>query len=295
MLSPTAGRPIGAVRFHLRQARRAAVTGVRLARWTLQPDVFPTATRQDASGTARIELRLPVESDADPALEAGKRVNLALAARAFDGLALGPDRPLSFCRVLGPITAARGFQPGRELRGGCVIPSLGGGVCLLSNALFELGARLGWDVLERHGHTVEAVAPLPGRAFGLDATVRWPDVDLRLRPLAPTVLRVRLEGAALVVQAFGDGELYAIEARNVRVHVEAGARVRTGELWRRAPGAAWVKLVESRVELQAEVRHGRSCLTCGEDRCHERPRALALVAGAAATVRSGAAAAGGAA
>ena len=36
---------------------------------------------------------------------------------------------------LGRITARKGFVLGREIREGCVVPTVGGGICQLSNAL----------------------------------------------------------------------------------------------------------------------------------------------------------------
>ena len=31
------------------------------------------------------------------------------------------------------------------------MPSIGGGICLVSNALFAMAVRVGWSILERHG------------------------------------------------------------------------------------------------------------------------------------------------
>lgn len=218
---------------------------------------------------------------AHPLLEAGKATNLALAAPAFDGLLLEPGRPLSFWRTLGPTSAGRGYRHGRELRGGCVVPTLGGGICLLSTALFELAAQLGFTILERHGHSIEAVPPRPGALWGLDATVFHPYVDLRF---APRQGRARLEVAV------ADGQL------RVAVRADAPSRVRTtlsaaGErreetpagpvghnrIVRRSFATATGALIEevvvavNRRRIVPAVAGGRSCLTCGEESCRERP------------------------
>lgn len=292
MAHPTEGAPVGAVQFSLRRARRLASTGRRLARWAASPAAFPVPPRGAHEGRLVLEVRFPLASDADPVLEAGKRHNVRLAAARFDGRRVGPEAPLSFCRVLGPVTAGRGFRPGRELRGGCVVPSVGGGVCVLANALFEAGVRLGWAIVERHGHSVEAIPPLPGRLWGLDATTRWPDVDLRLRPLTVCTLGVCVADDALVVRVWsatgvaqaGDDPLVGprdvqVEARGVRVEPTPHGRFRVGELWRRVGAGPWTCIATSRARLLAR-EHPRSCLTCGEDACRERPAALALVGGA---------------
>src|SRR3954470_22105926 len=191
------------------RSKVAAHGAARLARWVVHGSEFRAPELAPSTGFDHLLYRTSrrigrTDAGADPRLEAGKQVNLSLAAPAFHGVLVAPDRPLSFWRTLGRISAAGGDRHGMELRGGCVVPSLGGGVCLLSNALFEMAARLGWRILERHGHTMEA-APAPGEVRGLDATVMWPYVDLRV---APRVGRMRLEvevrGGELNVAVHGD-------------------------------------------------------------------------------------------
>src|ERR1700743_3485817 len=100
--------------------------------------------RGRCEGPSAWPARVPIaRSGAHPTLEAGKRHNVKLAATAFHGVVIAPDRPLSFWRTLGPATAARGFTWGMELRAGCAVPSIGGGLCLVSNALFAMAVEQG--------------------------------------------------------------------------------------------------------------------------------------------------------
>src|SRR6185369_6496582 len=185
--------------------RRTGLQGARLLGWCFTHK-WP-APHHDSVGSQRIdvlvcEVEVPIartDRFADPALEAGKRQNLQLAAPAFDGLVATPSRPISFWRTLGRATERRGFTWGMELRGGCVTPAIAGGLCLLSNALFEVAVRAGWQILERHGHSLEAIPPVPGR-LALDATVAWPDVDLVIAPTSGAArLSVRIDGDQLRV------------------------------------------------------------------------------------------------
>ncbi len=94
-----------------------------------------------------------------------------------------------------------------ELRAGCAVPAIGGGLCLLSNALFALAVELGWEILERHGHSMALADP-----HALDATVAYPYVDLRIAPRRGTaVLAVAVRGDVLVVAAHGDAEPPRVE------------------------------------------------------------------------------------
>jgi hypothetical protein len=138
--------------------------------------------------------------DVDPRewpLELGKVENLRVAARSLDGLELEAGRVFSFWAQVGPPLGIRGFVPGRELREGCVVPGIGGGLCLLSNALFAVASRAGFEVLERHPHSKR---PAGSRAaLGEDATVAWNYVDLRFRAASPWRLEVELDAEALIV------------------------------------------------------------------------------------------------
>jgi vancomycin resistance protein VanW len=224
----------------------------------------------------RIALALP---GGDERLEAGKRHNVRLAAAAFDGVEVTAARPLSFWRALGEASEARGFRRGIEIRGGCVVPSVGGGLCAISNGLFAMAAELGWQVLERHSHSVALAEP---RA--LDATVAWPHVDLRLAPRGGrAVLAVRVEGAGgdtLVLEAWSDDapaevELIVEDARDVggRRLLRVRRRVRWPD------GASEDRvLVDDDKQLLAPIDSGalRSCVSCDQHACatgrHERAR-----------------------
>ena len=131
-------------------------------------------------------------------LELGKVQNLRIAAAAIDGIRLEPGQVFSFWRALGRPTRAKGYVLGRELRQGCMIPSIAGGICQLSRALSRVADRAGMEIVERHRHT--AAPPEAALDDAADSTVFWNYVDLRFR--APCRVRVgtRLTESALVVR-----------------------------------------------------------------------------------------------
>lgn len=260
----------------VRSAKISAYRALRRVRWWLEPDQFPRPALAPAYPVRQLERRQNIarnDSDAHPVFEAGKRTNLALAAPCFDGLALGPERPLSFWRALGPITPERGFVAGMELRGGCIVPSLGGGLCLISNLLFEVALELGWDILERHGHTLQATPHDETRLWGLDATVFWPYVDLRLRPRRPVRLGLRLDQDQLVVSVDGDDtspEQVRLETRHDRQEGD----LRRNEIWRlRLQGDRLVaeeRVAVNQKQILPSARRRRNCMTCNEHGCSAR-------------------------
>lgn len=289
-------RDAGPFDLWLRRVKVAGLSVRRFGRW-LTEDGFAPPERVTPMGPAALAIRTPIaRTGAHPRLEAGKRQNVQLAATAFHGVVVAPDRPLSFWRTLGPATAARGFTWGMELRSGCAVPAIGGGLCLVSNALFALAVELGWQILERHGHTIAL-----GDPQALDATVAYPYVDLRIAPRRGTaVLGVTVRGDVLVVAAHGDVEPLRVELDRAQREDAAyrDTRIRR-RVWRgleriedavivddrqRQPGAPPREPPERQPpERQQPERQQppviRTCLDCGETACHAR---IELPAAAAA-------------
>ena len=128
----------------------------------------------------------------------GKVQNLRRAAAALDGLELPAGAVFSFWRQVGRATPARGYVDGRMLREGCMMAAVGGGLCQLSNALYDAALAAGCEIVERHAHS--QVVPGSAAAAGRDATVAWNYVDLRFVSPEPRLLRVILGARTLTVR-----------------------------------------------------------------------------------------------
>ncbi len=185
----------------------------------------------------------PDQDAVENALVLGKIENLRIARRAFDGVELARGDVLSFWAQLGRPSRGRGFAIGRELREGCLIPSIGGGLCQLSNALYEAALKAGLEVIERHAHS--QVVPGSAAARDRDATVFWNYVDLRLRAPFDVRFEVALDAESLTVRVRGG----VPEAR----HSGAGVSGRR---------------IDATLEpaLDATPQPG-DCATCGQDEC----------------------------
>lgn len=141
-------------------------------------------------------------ADDRTAMVAGKVQNLRVAASRLDGLRLRPGQVFSFWKAVGRPLGRRGFVLGRELREGCMIASVGGGLCQLSNALYDAALAAGMDILERHAHSQTVPGSLAER--GRDATVFWNYLDLRFRGDRACLIRVGLTADELVVAILGE-------------------------------------------------------------------------------------------
>lgn len=134
-------------------------------------------------------------------LEDGKVENLRIAARKLDGLEFPAGATFSFWAQIGRPTRGQGFVDGREIREGCIVPAVAGGICQLSNALYEAALAAGLEIVERHPHS--RIVPGSQAALGKDATVFWNYVDLRLRSDRPLRYEVHLTADELVVRLRG--------------------------------------------------------------------------------------------
>ncbi|HET7461906.1 MAG TPA: VanW family protein [Longimicrobium sp.] len=221
---------------------RVKTAGLQLARGARNLRGGP---RRHARGAALADAPVLAESvtelwtDGEPRerpLVLGKVHNLRLALRGVHGVEVAAGEVFGFWAQVGRASRLRGYVAGRELREGCIIPSVGGGLCQLSNALYQVALEAGCEIVERHAHT----RPLPGSRAeaGRDATVFWNYVDLRFRSPAP-----------LRVEAWMDAHTLTVRLRGPR---PAGAPAKP------APRVAELRVIGSAP---------RSCVTCGEDGC----------------------------
>lgn len=150
-----------------------------------------------AAGVSRTDLwsdRLAAERG----LQLGKVQNLRRAAAALDGVLIPRGAVFSFWRQVGRASTRRGYVAGRMLQQGCMVPAVGGGLCQLSNALYDAALQAGCIVVERHAHS--RVVPGSQAALGRDATVAWNYVDLRFTAPRDLRLTVRLDRDTLQVR-----------------------------------------------------------------------------------------------
>ncbi len=103
--------------------------------------------------------------------------NIRLAASSLRGVLVAPNAVLSYNQVVGRRDPARGYRKAPVLYNNILIPGDGGGVCQVSSTLFNAALLAEMAVEARTNHS----QPVPYLAAGLDATVDYGVLDLRLR------------------------------------------------------------------------------------------------------------------
>lgn len=178
----------------------------------------------------------PLWTETEPeerVLVAGKIQNLRIAVSKINGLKIPAGEVFSFWKHVGRASRRRGFVPGREIREGCLIPNIGGGLCQISNALYDAALQANFEIVERHAHTQVIAGSLA--ESGRDATVFWNYVDLRFRPHRDAYITARLDSEELIVEFRGE-------------------KIDTKTLYQ--------------ISRSGNISHANSCATCGVDDCH---------------------------
>lgn len=113
----------------------------------------------------------------DHILTAGKIQNLRMAAQSLHGLEVPAHSIFSFWMHVPRPHMSKGYVYGREIKQGCIVPSVAGGLCQISNALYELARKVNMEIIERHRHSHQITA----NNLDADATIKWNYIDLRMR------------------------------------------------------------------------------------------------------------------
>jgi hypothetical protein len=131
-------------------------------------------------------------------LTAGKVQNLRIAAQKLKGLEVPGGQVFSFWKHIGNPNFNQGYVVGREIREGCIVPTVAGGLCQLSNALYDAALNAGFEILERHRHSRIIKGSLAEK--DRDATVKWNYIDLRFRARTSFRIEAELSSEKLIVK-----------------------------------------------------------------------------------------------
>ncbi len=107
--------------------------------------------------------------------DANRIHNVQLVAQLLDGRLIAPGTTFSFNQATGARTAAKGFREAPVIINGELQTGLGGGVCQVSTTVFNAAYEAGLKITSRTNHALY-ISHYP---LGRDATVDYPDVDLR--------------------------------------------------------------------------------------------------------------------
>jgi len=127
--------------------------------------------------------------------------NVQLVAHLVDDKLIAPGATFSFNQATGERSAEKGFLEAPVIINGELQTGLGGGVCQVSTTVFNAAYEAGLPITARTNHALY-ISHYP---LGRDATVNYPDVDLKFVNDTPhwLLLRTFVGSSSLVVTLYG--------------------------------------------------------------------------------------------
>ncbi len=134
--------------------------------------------------------------------------NLKIGAEAVDGTILMPGESFSFNGEVGERSAAAGYRYAPGISGGQIVDVLGGGICQIASSLYGAAFFSGMELVSSRPHS----RPSGYIDMGLDSTVVWPNVDLKLRNDFdfPIVLHMSVKGGQVEAEILGPRRPYQV-------------------------------------------------------------------------------------
>jgi vancomycin resistance protein YoaR len=136
--------------------------------------------------------------------------NVQLVARLIDKALIAPGKVFSFNDTTGERTQDKGFLEAPVIINGELENGLGGGVCQVSTTVFNAAFEAGLPIESRTNHALYISHYPQGR----DATVNYPDIDLKFRNDTGHWLLVRtfVGSYALTVKLYGTPQGRRVES-----------------------------------------------------------------------------------
>ena len=143
--------------------------------------------------------------------------NVQLVARLIDGALIAPGATFSFNATTGERSPDRGFREAPVIINGELQTGIGGGVCQVSTTVFNAAYEAGLPIESRTNHALYISHYPQGR----DATVNYPDIDLKFRNDTGRwlLLRTFVGSAALTVKLYGTPQHRRVESETTPLEV----------------------------------------------------------------------------
>jgi vancomycin resistance protein YoaR len=138
---------------------------------------MPAAVTKSALGIDDISHVLGYHITKFPVTDRDRNYNLKLAASKVNGYVMKPGEEWSFNDVVGERSQKQGYKIAHVITAGEMVDGLAGGTCQISTTLFGAAFFAGLDIVKTTNHS----RPSTYTPLGFDATVVWPNTDLKLK------------------------------------------------------------------------------------------------------------------
>jgi vancomycin resistance protein YoaR len=158
--------------------------------------------------------------------------NIREAARAIDGVILGPGETFSFNEIVGPRSAEAGYLEAPVMVDDDLVPGIGGGICQVSSTLYNAVLLANLSIVARSNHSM-----LPSYIqAGRDAAVAYDYMDFKFRNDGSSHILVKLIVAdnSITAKVYG----YAPDGYHVSIVASVDERIPPGTVTVEDPSLA---------------------------------------------------------
>lgn len=166
--------------------------------------------------------------DVEMQLQMNKITNLKIAAERLNGIIIYPNEVFSYWKLIGKVSAKKGYIDGMILQNGHYTRGLGGGLCQMSNLIYWMTLHTPLTVIERHRHGYD-VFPDAKRTqpFGSGATCYYPHLDLMIRNDTDVAYQLNVK----VGEKYLEGEWRAVKPNPYRYEIVERNHQMRSEYW----------------------------------------------------------------
>ncbi|HCD41519.1 MAG TPA: VanW family protein [Bacillota bacterium] len=158
--------------------------------------------------------------------------NIREAARAIDGVILGPGETFSFNEIVGPRSAEAGYLEAPVMVDDDLVPGIGGGICQVSSTLYNAVLLANLSIVARSNHSM-----LPSYIqAGRDAAVAYDYMDFKFRNDGSSHILVKLIVAdnSITAKVYG----YAPDGYHVSIVASVDEKIPPGTVTVEDPSLA---------------------------------------------------------
>jgi len=152
-------------------------------------------------------------------------INIQRMADVVRGALIQPGETFSLNDYVGERTTAKGFVPAGVIYDGVFTEDVGGGVSQFATTLFNASFFGGLDFVRYQAHSIY----IDRYPYGREATVSWPDVDLRVRNPTefPILIWTEYSPGTITVKLFGTATVSGEQTGQEEEPLDECTKVRT--------------------------------------------------------------------
>lgn len=180
-----------------------------------------------------------VLGNVDMTLQENKAVNLSIAAPKVNGVLIRPGETFSFWKLVGKITATKGYKDGLTISNSSVTSGIGGGMCQFTNLIHWMILHSPLDIVEHHHHDGFDLFPDFNRQipFGTGTSILYNYLDYRVKNNTDMAYQL----ITYVTETHLCGELRSTEPLDIKYHIQSenecfvrenGSVFRMGQVYR---------------------------------------------------------------